>query len=213
MNTYHKINTIFKREQFNGGKLIIGEYSSPEFKYLKDNLWLGTEKVDGTNIRIVYDGLNKTVEFRGKTDSAQLPPMLAERLKKLFPIDKLYREFKETSVCLYGEGYGSKIQGCGSRYIKETNDFILFDIKIGSFWLQKPDIEEIASRLSVDMVELVFEGTLEQAIEFVKKGPTSRISEDKTLIMEGLILIPEVEMFNRKGDRIITKIKYKDFNK
>lgn len=213
MNTYHKINTIFKREQQNGGSLIIGEYSCPEFEYLRNNIWIGTEKVDGTNIRVIYDGLNKTVEFRGKTDNARLPPMLPERLSKLFTIDKMYQEFKEKSVCLYGEGYGAKIQGCGSRYIQDSNDFILFDIKIGNFWLRKPDIEEIADRIGIEMVEQVFEGTLEQAIQWVKNKPISKISADNTLPMEGLILIPEVEMFNRKGDRIITKIKHRDFNK
>lgn len=27
-----------------------------EFDYLKDNTWIFTEKVDGTNIRIMWDG-------------------------------------------------------------------------------------------------------------------------------------------------------------
>lgn len=209
MNTYHKINTIFKREQQNGGKLIFGEYSSPEFEYLKDNIWIGTEKIDGTNIRVIWE--DNTLSFKGKTDNAQMPPKLSEALKSLFSIDKMIEQFGDVNVCLYGEGYGSKIQGCGSRYIKDSNDFILFDIKIGNFWLKREDLEKIAIALNIGIVPIVFEGTINEAIERVKAGEKSLISEDKELLSEGLILKPKIELVNRKGDRVITKIKHKDF--
>ena len=46
MKEYHKINTIFKRDMTSKSKnLIIGEYSTPEFEYLKDNIWIFTEKI------------------------------------------------------------------------------------------------------------------------------------------------------------------------
>ena len=52
MKEYHKIQTIFKRDPENKFKtLIYGEFSLPEFEYLKNNTWIFTEKVDGTNIR------------------------------------------------------------------------------------------------------------------------------------------------------------------
>ena len=34
-------------------KFILGEWTTPELKYLKDNQWVFTEKIDGTNIRIM----------------------------------------------------------------------------------------------------------------------------------------------------------------
>ena len=54
MEQYNKIQSLFKRDQ--KGKMLFGEYSLPEFEYLKDNTWAFTEKVDGTNIRVMYKG-------------------------------------------------------------------------------------------------------------------------------------------------------------
>ena len=44
MNTYHKINTIFKRDMANKGKMIIDNFALPEIEYLKNNKWIFTEK-------------------------------------------------------------------------------------------------------------------------------------------------------------------------
>ena len=74
MNQYHKIQTIFKRELDGNRRIIEGNYSMPEFEYLKDNQWIFTEKVDGTNIRVMWNG--KDVIFGGKTDDAQIPVFL-----------------------------------------------------------------------------------------------------------------------------------------
>ena len=55
-NKYHKILSLFKRNMGGDNKFIIGEWTTPELKYLKDNDWVWTEKVDGTNIRIMWNG-------------------------------------------------------------------------------------------------------------------------------------------------------------
>jgi len=50
MNKYHKISTVFKRDPENNFKtLLFGEFATPELEYLQDNMWVFTEKVDGTN--------------------------------------------------------------------------------------------------------------------------------------------------------------------
>ena len=54
---------------------------------------------------------------------------------------------------------------------------------------------------------------LEKAIEFVKQGYYSTIADNKLYQAEGLICKPTVELFNRSGQRVITKIKYKDFKR
>lgn len=53
--------------------------------------------------------------------------------------------------------------------------------------------------------------TIDEAEEIVKKGFTSRTSDDPTLIAEGLVLRPLVQLFNRRGERIMVKIKYRDY--
>ena len=98
MNQYHKINTIFKRDMANRGKIIEGEYSAPEIEYLKDNVWTWTEKVDGTNIRVMWDG--KNVIFGGKTEAASIPSFLVNQLNELFyKIDKrkLFKDLQTIS--------------------------------------------------------------------------------------------------------------------
>lgn len=212
MEKYHKIQTVYYRDPDNNNKTLLeGVWSKPEFEYLKDNLWVTTEKVDGTNIRILWDG--KNVRYKGKTDNAQIPSTLIEVLQNTFTNEKMMDVFGETpNVCLYGEGYGKGIQK-GGNYLPDRADFILFDIKIGNWWLTGSTIENIAEQLNIKTVPIIGIMTLEEAIEYVKKGFKSTIAHNKEYMAEGLVLKPEVEMFNRKGERIITKVKYKDFKK
>ena len=56
MKEYHKIQTVFKRDPSTNHKtLLMDDYSLPEFEYLKNNHWIFTEKIDGTNIRVGMD--------------------------------------------------------------------------------------------------------------------------------------------------------------
>ena len=71
METYHKIQTVYIRDPKNNMKTLLeGEWSKPEFEYLAENKWYCTEKIDGTNMRILWDG--EQVEYRGKTDNADI---------------------------------------------------------------------------------------------------------------------------------------------
>ena len=208
MKTYHKIQTVFKRDpKTNFKTLLKNEYSIPEFEYLKDNKWIFTEKVDGTNIRIMLQ--NSKLTFGGKTDRAQIPKKLATRLdEKILPLlDKFIEIFGDTDVCLYGEGYGAKIQKGGRNY-RSDQDFVLFDIKINNQWLRREDVEDIANKLSLDIVPIIGEGTLEELIEYVKTGFNSIWGRFKA---EGIVARPRIELNTKDGNRIITKLKYKDF--
>jgi len=212
MKQYHKIQTIYKRDMNNGGKIIEDKFSLPEFEYLKNNKWIATEKVDGTNIRIIWNGEN--VMFGGKTDNASIPVFLLYKLQELFEgtaKKKLFTEKfgTEGNVCLYGEGYGARIQKGGGNYIPNGVNFVLFDVKIGEWWLQRKDVEEIAGYFGLELVPILGEMTLSEAVEKVKKGFNSQWGD---FIAEGLVLKPKIELFNREGERILTKIKYKDFH-
>ena len=55
--------------------------------------------------------------------------------------------------------------------------------------------------------------TIPQAIEYVKKGFKSSISENKDLDAEGLVLKTPNGLLARNGNRIIPKIKHCDFTK
>src|SRR5258708_1938104 len=153
MKEYTKIQTVFKRDERN--KIVEGSYTLPEFEYLKDNIWVFTEKVDGTNIRVMWQAANRSLKFGGKTDQAQIPVTLLYKLQELFTEASLAGVFPETEVCIYGEGYGAKIQRAGASYIADGVDFVLFDVKIGEWWLQREDIIEIAGILGVRVVPII----------------------------------------------------------
>lgn len=206
MKEYHKIETVWERDPANKFRTLIeGKWASPEIGYLAKNSWIWTEKVDGTNIRVMWDG--ETVRFGGKTDVAQIFAPLIERLQQLFYAGALAKIF-DGPACLYGEGYGAKIQKGGGNYRADGVDFTLFDVRCGEVWLERKSIEDIARKLEVAPVPIVGEGSLLDAIESVRFGMDSTWGNFKS---EGLVMRPGVEMLDRRGHRIITKVKTRDF--
>ena len=206
MKEYHKISTVYERDPETKFKTLIdGKFAKPEFEYLANNEWAYTEKVDGTNIRVIWDGENVT--FRGKTDNAQLYVPLVERLQEKFYSGAMAQIF-DGPVCLYGEGYGAKIQKGGGNYIQDSVDFALFDVLIGDNWLERNNVEDIAGKLQIMIAPVIGKGSLYEAIERCKKGFDSQWG---SFMAEGIVARPIIEMKDRRGHRIITKIKCKDF--
>ena len=206
MKEYHKIVTVWERDPDTKFKTLLeGVWAEPEFEYLKDNEWVWTEKVDGTNIRIIWDG--DKVRYGGKTDNAQIPAFLIDRLQTVFYSGAMARIF-DGPACLYGEGFGAKIQKGGGNYIADGVDFCLFDVLVGDTWLKRKDVEDIANKLEIKVAPIIGRGSLLAAINIVRAGI---ISEWGNFKAEGLVMRPMVELKNRMGHRIITKIKHKDF--
>ena len=209
MSEYHKIQTVFKRDPATNYKALLDEFSLPEFEYLANCEWEWTEKVDGTNIRVMWDG--QSVTFGGRTDRAQIPANLVTKLQQLFMADgckALLEQFGIDCVTLYGEGYGAKIQKGGGNYMPGGVDFALFDVRIAHWWLQREDVWEIAHNLNIGAAPVMGRGTLYEAVESTKAGVKSSWGD---FISEGYVMRPSVELVTRNGSRIITKIKHKDF--
>jgi hypothetical protein len=211
MLPYPKIDTVYKRDPETRHKtLIIGDWSDDTFGYLANNRWAFTEKVDGTNIRVLIANKNVSprITFGGKTDNASIPATLITKLEAtFFPLaDKLMEIFPE-GACLYGEGYGAKIQKGGGNY-RQDQDFVLFDVLVGDWWLQRDAVLDIGTKLNIGVAPLIGYGTLHDMIEWTKNGFTSTWGNFKA---EGIVARPEVELKTRSGHRIITKIKHKDF--
>jgi hypothetical protein len=207
MKEYHKIQTVFNRDpETNFKTLIEGDYALPEFEYLKDNEWIFTEKVDGTNTRVMFDG--EKITFGGKTDRAQIPATLVEVLQHLFltQLDR-FKDIFDCPVCLYGEGYGAKVQKGGCY--RQDQSFILFDVRIGDWWLKRKDVLDIANKLSLEIIiPVVGSGTLTRMVEMARDGFRSSWGD---FFAEGIVARPAIELKARDGSRIITKIKHKDF--
>ena len=208
MREYPKIETIFSRDTEGTKKLIFGTYRDETVKYLRFNDWQFTEKIDGTNISVEWDG--HAVSFHGRTERAQIPKHLLEYLEKTFLTTEAEELFEQTygdkNVILYGEGYGAKIQN-GGNYRSDVS-FILFDVLIGDNWQEREWVEKTAKMFGIDVVPVVFVGSLEEGVDYVMEHHPSTIG---TAMMEGIVGRPMVEMRDRLGKRIIVKIKWEDF--
>lgn len=208
-NLYNKISGLYKREEQKPFNLIEGVYREPEFELLKDIEWTFTEKVDGTNIRIIWDG--HRVVFGGRTENAQIPSHLVTKLNELFMGTRMEQVFEqvfgETPAIIFGEGYGAKTQKGGGNY-SDTQQFVVFDVTVGDWYLRREDVEDVASKFSLDTVPIVHRGKLQEGVDLVKGGLKSCWGD---FIAEGLVAKPSTDLFNRKGERILTKIKAEDF--
>lgn len=205
---YPKINSVFKRDV--DGKMIHGDYSLEEFAYLSTDRWVFYEKMDGMNIRLTWDG--EYLKIDGKSENSQIPTSLLAKIPELLPYNKLAEVFPDaipmSPVYLYGEGYGNKIQK-GGHYIRDGVNFMLFDVFYG-LWLRQDDVLDIAQKLDISVAPVYCTGALSWYISRKAKLPFGSILHPGTQA-EGVIARPAVDLFTRRGDRIITKIKTKDF--
>ena len=208
MKEYEKIETIIVTDE-KKKKLNENIYRNETIQFLKDIEWEFTEKIDGTNIRIYWDG--HKVSYYGRTDKAQIPTQLMNKLIELFGgninEEMFEQKFGATPVMLIGEGYGAKIQKGGGDY-RQDNNFILFDVCINNKYLSRDNVNDIANYFGIESVPVIFSGNLQKGIDFVKTKPNSTIGTAK---MEGLVARPKVELYDKNGNRLIVKIKVCDF--
>lgn len=218
MEEYCKIHTLFKRDE--RLRIIEGQWTLPEIEYLAGNKWLLTEKVDGTNVRVAFkDG---EVSITGRTKDADFREDFRNTLNDKFNNDSMlsavHKASKGNEIILFGEGFGPGING-GGKYT-QNYDFVLFDVYVPTirnphegtyvdgWWLHRNNCEDVASKLGLNIVPLVGEFTLFEAIEMVKAGFKSSWGD---FWAEGIVAKTPVELFTRKGERLLTKIKHKDF--
>jgi len=206
LDKYTKIQTIFWRDPASHNKTLLeSKWSHPAFEYLKDNEWEYTEKINGTNIRVIFDG-SKMI-LKAKDEGSQVPGVLIPYIYENFPTDKFIK-LGLPPLTLYGEGYGKGIQNEKGFNYRDDVSLIIFDIWIDGWWLERDNMMDIAEKLNVGVVPIVGRGTLMAGYEKVREGFKSLIADCQA---EGLVMRPAVTLFDRKGERIITKIKHKDF--
>lgn len=122
-------------------------------------------------------------------------------------------KLEEVPIYIYGEYFGSGIQKCGQRYIKDDNGFLVFDIKQQGWWLPKDKRDEMCKALGLDTVPYLGTMTLAKAEEMVSNGFTTKFdgAADPTLLEEGVVARPIIPILCSNGDRVIVKVKYCDY--
>lgn len=205
---YPKIHSLFKRDMDDPKHpMLYGVWAHPEFAYLQYDGWEFTEKVDGMNIRVVLDETGK-FHFGGRTADASIPAKLVAHLQELFlPLREELCSAFPNGIKFYGEGYGAKIQKGGGNY-RQDQGFVLFDVRVGNWWLPRADMLSLAETFGVEVVPFVGSGTLHDALRLVEEGFKSEWGD---FAAEGVIAKPAVPLFTSNGSRVITKVKTRDF--
>ncbi len=229
---YPKIPTLFLRKP--NGKVDIAQLSKPEFRLIKE--WQITEKLNGRNVRVMLtsDGY---VKFAGRMDekhlSDQLHIKMIDYLKVKFTPDKMKKVFwryvkgvyQKPEVCLYMEGLGSDMAAGSGIYCPGKEVSVrLIDCFMKPFWIERPLLEEFANKLNIKCVPII--GVLNNEIPlsashmkyFIDKSIVA--CEDAHMIVtpEGIVAKTYPLLHCRTkdetkevGDRLMWKLKFKDF--
>ena len=218
---YPKIETLYVRSKTDW-KVLTDQIRCPEFELVR--WWLVTDKIDGTNVRVILtpDG---DVEIRGRTDKAQFNPEVLQTLQDMFPADRVQSAFEQEdegkwglwpTVVLYGEGYGEKIQK-GGKYRKRQS-FRLFDVRVGDWWLNWDDVCDVANKLEIKTVPVVTLLTVPltnwdgDITRFLQSSEVAwQDSKYDCIDAEGIVARTDPLLFTRRGDRVMWKLKFKDF--
>lgn len=206
---YHKIKAPFKRSD-DGKMVVTSVFQSKTLEQLKNINWLGTEKIDGTNTAIYWNGHEFSVH--GHSEKSQFSLDAIALLDSIWKTDameeKVEEFFGETEAIFYGETYGGKIGAHGKDYGELR--FILFDIYFPNtnHYFDFENVRSIGEKLGLNVVKIVAEGTIGELVKVVQTHPTSFESPDMKI--EGVVARPAYELLDSNGHRLISKIKWDD---
>jgi hypothetical protein len=205
---YSKIETLFER----GEDFVVDPSRLKKSVLGTITLWDATEKIDGTNIRVMLSETGD-IQFGGRSDNAQLPADLLMYLVRTFQQDALKAAFwlegKPVSAVLYGEGYGAGIQKGGCY--RPDKAFILFDCLVdGLWWLDRAALLDVAGKLAIDTVPYLGRMTLEEIVSLTREPFASKIGTGQA---EGIVARPIETLYDKRRERIIIKLKTRDFVK
>lgn len=196
-----------------------------------------TEKIHGCNFRVqleqVYPGDWK-ITYGSRNHEVQLGSNFygdkpvrwftdgIGRIGQLITAAHKLAQGDGTPVTIYGEIFGSSIQG-GVRYLPAERDgeveFRAFDVKLGDTFLGWYDFLTFCRMAELPHVPALYIGPpklecLNELLEqrsFVGDLEEVRASAEQPNISEGVVIKPTDEMKNSHGDRLIAKHKSEGF--
>jgi hypothetical protein len=175
------------------------------------------EKVHGTSAHISWDeeahkvqgGKYSGLTFFGGGESH-------ERFAGLFDPQALRDAFLALGcpkVTVYGEAYGGRQQGMSHTYGPDLR-FIVFDVMIGETWLNVPNMDQVATKLGLEVVPWEETSTDLDSLNALRDKPSEvairrGMGNDKK--REGVVLRPLEEMTTNNDHRVIVKHKIDKF--
>ena len=238
MHFYPKITSPWKRLVEKSKTVSIGVYVDKYAEMLSNIMYYATEKIDGTNLNICYDG--EHISFQGHTDKTQWAAEVETWINDKFVNDRfetmVEQKFGETNVQFCGELIGPKIQN--NLYKLEDYHFIVFDVYFPDkkIWASMETRQSICEDLGLDHVvpvkiirptenshsELIRESTdvVYGGLKFWtdalidadnRQQYTFKSNINPNREIEGFVVRPKHELYDATGsNRIIYKIKVTD---
>lgn len=173
-----------------------------------DECW-ALEKIHGTSAHIKYTKENGVTFFSGGEKY--------ENFAALFDAEDLKIKFDalgQNEVIIFGEAYGGKQQGMRATYGDQLK-FVAFDVKMAGNWLDVQNADTLVTRfLKLEFVDYKRINATLEAIDAERDRPSTQairngITEPKK--REGVVLRPIGEVYDDRGNRIITKHKNAEF--
>lgn len=239
MHYYPKISSPFKRTDAKSKTVNLEVFIDETTKLLSEIGFYATEKIDGCNLNVIYDG--NEISVKGHTDKTVWNNDVLIWLENTFINNNAFiqmceQKFGEKSVCFHGELIGPKIQS--NLYKLENYKFICFDIsevKEGvRVWYSRAALESICTDLYMDFspmlyffpeskknfwttvlskhhagINIIRAESIKYWAEILQKEPIRSYINPRKEI-EGFVIRPTVELKNNTGDRIIYKVKVQD---
>lgn len=225
MQPYSSIETLYKRDKATN-KLNFNEVRQPEWEMIKG--WMLTEKVDGTNIRVIVSEAD--IQIMGRSNNATVPPGIAAFILSTFPtheeIVAYFGGLTDRTVTFYGEGYGPGIQGSDPmqyRTKEQGKAFRCFDIlRSGTidYWLSPEEWTGVCESLKIPTVTdfgcianipMGHEAALNMMDMFAGKSEVAIQDSGSVIVPEGVVARPLFPLFNQYGSRVIWKLTRREF--
>lgn len=208
---YNKIPSLLKRDVRTGK--FTTEFTKDILKelYMKDYPMVVTEKIDGTNVRVYWDGYNFSIW--GRKGASEMPEGLLNYLEDKFSnykMEALFEErFGDKPAVICGEGIGPKIT---EKYGSGEYGFIGFDIMYNGRYLNYEECDKFFELINITPVPFMGRDTIYNIIELITNlNGTMKSLLNRNIIAEGVVLKPDIELYDNLGNRAILKIKQKDY--
>lgn len=127
--------------------------------------------------------------------------------------DLMTVKLQEKPVYIYGEFFGKGVQK-GGNYCANGQKFSVFDICIQGWWIPIGMLTEYCNELGLDMVPYIGQMTIPEAEKMVAAGFATLVENPSNpdYPEEGIVARPVVPVCDRRGHRMIVKIKTCDYN-
>jgi Rnl2 family RNA ligase len=202
---------------------------NPDYEYV------GVEKLHGANFSIIYKFSDKTISYARRNDILKKDEKFHDYLNVMEQsqecinsvVNKIKNEYGNVElITIYGELFGGEYEGYENRNSKPVQKeiqyhpeykFIPFDIKVDKKFLNWNKFVEIIKETNFKLLEPLIIGDYETVVNFEVEQQITKIPDLYNLppiqsnFMEGIIIKPTEELYDRRDNRIIVKKKTKQF--